>query len=200
VKGGVVTLTGVVDNLQAKKAAEQDAGNTIGVWQVKNYLKVRPVEPLDDPEIAQNVLEALLWSPDVDRHQIVVSCHNGLVYLAGVVSSDYEKFQAEDIAGRVRGVVTIENKLKVDQTWRWKSDEEIRQDIQERFQRSPFIEANQIAVTVQDGIATLTGTVEIWQKRNLVVDQALKGGAKSVLSRLQVNYGATEQEEEKTTQ
>ena len=198
VTGGVVTLTGVVDNLQAKKAAEQDAGNTIGVWQVKNYLKVRPIEPLDDLEIAQNVRQALLWSPDVDRHQIVVSCHNGLVYLSGIVSSDYEKFQAEDIAGRVRGVVTIENKLRIDLTWRWKSDEEIKQDIEERFQRSPFIEAEQITVTVQDGIATLTGTVEIWQKRNLLVDQALKGGAKSVASRLQVSYGATGQEEEAT--
>jgi osmotically-inducible protein OsmY len=198
VKEGVVTLTGVVDNLQAKKAAEQDAGNAIGVWQVKNHLKVRPAESLDDPEIAQNVRQALLWNPDVDRHQIVVSCHNGLVYLAGVVSSDYEKFQAEDIASRVRGVVTIENNLKVDQTWRWKSDEEIRQDIKERFQRSPFIEADQITVEVQDGIATLAGTVEIWQKRSFLVDQALKGGAKSVLSRLQVSYGAAEQEKETT--
>jgi osmotically-inducible protein OsmY len=198
VKDGVVTLTGVVDNLQAKKAAEQDAGNTIGVWQVKNYLKVRPVEPLDDLEIAQNVRQALLWSPDVDRHQIVVSCHNGLVYLSGVVSSNYERFQAEDIAGRVRGVVTVENKLRVDQTWRWKSDEEIKQDIEERFQRSPFIEVNDITIVVQDGVVTLTGAVEIWQKRNLLVDQALKGGAKSVASRLQVSYGAAELEEETT--
>jgi osmotically-inducible protein OsmY len=195
VKEGVVTLTGVVDNLQAKKAAEQDAGNTIGVWQVKNYLKVRPAESLDDPEIAQNVRQALLWNPDVDRHQIIVSCHNGLVYLAGVVSSNYEKSQAEDIAGRVRGVITIENNLKVDQTWRWKSDEEIKQDIEERFQRSPFIEADQITVEVQDGIVTLAGTVEIWQKRGLLVDQALKGGAKSVLSRLQVSYGTKSEEE-----
>jgi osmotically-inducible protein OsmY len=29
----------VVDNLKAKRAAEQDAKNTWGVWQVKNLLK-----------------------------------------------------------------------------------------------------------------------------------------------------------------
>ena len=37
---GVVTLSGRVNNLNAKRAAEQDVKNTIGVWGVKNHLKV----------------------------------------------------------------------------------------------------------------------------------------------------------------
>ncbi|MDX1521670.1 MAG: BON domain-containing protein [Anaerolineae bacterium] len=189
VRGGVVTLTGVVDNLRAKQSAEQDAGNTIGVWQVKNYLKVRPVQPPDDLEIAEYVREVLLWNPDVDRHQIVVSCHDGQVYLSGTVSSQYEKDQAEDVANRVRGVVEVINNLRVDQTWRWKSDEQIKQAIESRLQYSPFVDTGQIAVTVEDGIATLSGVVDIWQKRDFLIDQALKGGAKSVSSRLNVEYG-----------
>jgi hypothetical protein len=36
----VVTLTGTVDNLKAKRAAEQDAKNTVGVWRVTDLLKV----------------------------------------------------------------------------------------------------------------------------------------------------------------
>jgi hypothetical protein len=41
----IVTLSGVVDNLKAKRAAEQDAKNTWGVWRVKNLLTTRPVAP-----------------------------------------------------------------------------------------------------------------------------------------------------------
>jgi osmotically-inducible protein OsmY len=190
VNNGVVTLTGVVDSLQAKKAAEQDAGNTIGVWQVKNLLKVRPVNPPDDIEIAENVREALLWNPDVDRHQIVVSCHNGKIYLHGTVYSTYEKKQAEDVTYRIRGVVDVENNLRVDQDWRWKDDQAIKHDIESRFERNPFIEAEKITVSVQDGIATLSGAVDIWQRRDMVIDNALKGGAKSILSRLRVEYNA----------
>jgi osmotically-inducible protein OsmY len=41
VNNGIVTLKGRVENLAAKQAAEEDAENTLGVWQVKNHLKVR---------------------------------------------------------------------------------------------------------------------------------------------------------------
>jgi len=198
VNNGIVTLTGVVDNLQSKKAAEQDAGNTIGVWQVKNYLKVRPVDPPDDLEIAENVRKALLWNPDVDRHQLVVSCHNGKVYLHGTVFSNYEKNQAEDVSQRIRGVVEVENNLRVNREWRWRSDEEIKENIESRFQRNIFIDADQINITVQDGIATVSGSVDIWQQRNIIIENALKGGAKSVMSRLKVMYITEEDQNEES--
>jgi hypothetical protein len=54
VEFGVVTLTGVVENFKAKKAAEQDAQNTRGVIRVKNYLKVRPDNVLSDNEIGSS--------------------------------------------------------------------------------------------------------------------------------------------------
>jgi len=38
---GVVTLSGVVDTLYAKRAAEADALNTTGVWKVDNQLNLR---------------------------------------------------------------------------------------------------------------------------------------------------------------
>jgi osmotically-inducible protein OsmY len=39
---GEITLTGHVDSLKAKRAAEQDAKNTVGVWHVNNNLKIHP--------------------------------------------------------------------------------------------------------------------------------------------------------------
>lgn len=186
VNNGTAILTGVVDNLMAKRAAGQNAGNTIGVRRVENYLQVRPVNPPNDLEIAQNVREVFLWSSEVDRHPIVVSCHDGKIYLDGTVDSNYEKFQAEDVACRVRGVVAIENDLKVDQTQRWKSDQEIKQDIERQFRWSSFLEPDQIEVNVEDGVTTLTGSVDTRPQHNALVMKAMKGGAKKVISHLRI--------------
>lgn len=186
VNNGTAVLTGVVDNLMAKRAAGQNAGNTIGVRRVENYLQVRPVNPPNDLEIAQNVREVFLWSSEVDRHPIVVSCHDGKVHLEGSVDSNHEKSQAEDIACRVRGVVAIENNLKVDQTQRWKSDQEIKQDIERQLQWSSVLVPDQIKVTVEEGVATLFGSVDTRSQHDALVMKAMKGGAKKVISYLKV--------------
>ena len=113
VENGVVTLTGTVDNLKAKRAAEQDAKNTVGVWRVKNLLKVRPAKPLADDKIAQNVKSAFLRDPVVDSYQIDAKARSGVITLTGTVDSFYEKAQAEDVASRANGVVTVRNNLAV---------------------------------------------------------------------------------------
>jgi len=113
VEHGVVTLTGVVDNLKAKRAAEQDAKNTVGVWRVKNLLKVRPAKPLSDDLLQQGVTLALLRDPFVDSYQITVKATNAVVTLTGTVPSYFQKAQAEDIASRANGVLSVRNNLAV---------------------------------------------------------------------------------------
>lgn len=113
VDNGVVTLTGVVDNLKAKRAAEQDAKNTWGVWRVKNLLKNRPVVAIADEKLGQKVALAFLRDPVVDAYQINVKAKNGVVALTGNVESYYEKSQAEDIASRANGVLDVTNDITV---------------------------------------------------------------------------------------
>jgi osmotically-inducible protein OsmY len=113
VDNGVVTLSGVVDNLKAKRAAEQDAKNTWGVWRVKNLLKNRPIKTIADDKLAQNVVSAFLRDPIVDSFEINVKAKKGVVALNGTVDSYYEKAQAEDIASRANGVLDVENNLTV---------------------------------------------------------------------------------------
>ena len=52
VKEGIVMLSGLVDTLYAKQAAEADALNTTGVWKVDNQLQLRyrAFPPDDDVE------------------------------------------------------------------------------------------------------------------------------------------------------
>jgi osmotically-inducible protein OsmY len=113
VKDSIVTLTGVVDNIKAKRAAEQDARDTVGVWSVKNLLKVRPAKPVADRKLAQAVISAFLRDPFLNSHAINVRAKNGVVTLTGSVASYFETTQAEDTASRANGVVNVNNNLTV---------------------------------------------------------------------------------------
>jgi len=65
VDAGRVMLRGDVDYLKAKRAAQQNAKNTVGVVDVINRIKVRPVETFDDVSIRLDVNDALLRDPVV---------------------------------------------------------------------------------------------------------------------------------------
>jgi osmotically-inducible protein OsmY len=168
VNKGVVILTGVVDNLKAKKAAEEDAKHTAGVWRVRNHLRVRPKTQPGDAQLARRVWDAISRDPFVERHDISVSVIHGKVYLYGTVDSFSERRVAEDLASRVKGVVEVENRLVVGDTLPdggEKSDWEIKEDIQSELSWDPFVDSDEVTVTVSDGVVTLTGTVYNWTER-----------------------------------
>ncbi|MBD3305036.1 BON domain-containing protein [candidate division KSB3 bacterium] len=186
VRNATVILDGVVDNLRAKRAAAEDARNAVGVWRVKNYIKVRPEAPLSDDDIAQKVSQALMRDPVVERYEISVRVFNHKVYLDGSVDSYYEKYHAEDVTSRVAGVVDIRNLLVVVDEWAWKSDQAIKEDIEDDLYWSYFVDNEEITVTVDEGVATLTGTVESWNEHAAAIKSAFEGGAKSVRSYLKI--------------
>jgi osmotically-inducible protein OsmY len=190
VRYGVVTLTGTVDNAKAKSAAEDDARNTVGVWNVRNYIRVWP-KAVNSEQLVENVERALLFDPWVDRWQVIVSGSNGTVYLDGTVDSFYERARAEDVASRVNGVGTVYNYIDVeppDSTW-LKSDWEIERDINQQMTWSPFVDANEVNVSVEDGVATITGTVQDWSERHAAAQNAIDGGALAVRNHLWVEGG-----------
>lgn len=184
---GVVTLSGVVDNYKAKKAAEQDAKNTKGVVTVYNNIKVRSENPPTDTEIAERIRRAFLWDPVIDRHEITTLVRNQKAYLYGDVDSFYEKQRAEDIASRIGGVADIQNSLTVLTTRPWRSDQRIKNDIKNQLFWSWFVDSDAISVEVADGVATLTGTANSWHEVYSAVANAFEGGASIVKSRLKVN-------------
>jgi len=186
---GVATLTGTVDNLQAKRAAEEEAEDTLGVWRVKNYLRVRPPAGRTDAEIAADVRDALGRDPYVDRYDIGVSVYNGKAYLNGEVDSFFMKNEAEQAAAGVRGVVDIQNNLDVDYEFTAKTDAEIEEDIESQLFWSPFVDSDDISVDVNEGVATLIGSVEDWDELQAAKKNARDGGASSVISDLDIENG-----------
>ncbi len=189
VEDGVVTLTGVVDNLRAKKAAAKDAWNTAGVLRVKNYINVRPEEMLEDVKILGRVKDAFLRDAVTERHEIDITVVNGKVFLYGTVDSRYERRQAEILASQVKGVVAVSNNLKVEAPdWfaQGKSDWEIKQDIESQLWWSPYVDAADVEVAVKNGVATLTGKVDSWGERRATRKNAYDGGALRVNNYLKV--------------
>ena len=113
---GVVTLTGEVSHLTAKKAAERDARQTIGVRRVKNNLRTCwPDQPPSDEQIADFTRQVLARDPYVEKHNIVVECENAHASLYGFVDTEFEKEHAVWTASCQKGVVHVNDYLAVPQ-------------------------------------------------------------------------------------
>jgi osmotically-inducible protein OsmY len=177
VEGGIATLSGVVENLEARHAAEQDAHDTVGVVMVRNQLRVKPGAPPNDAEIGSGVRSALERDPLVDRFAIDVASDHGAVTLRGSVETLFEKQRAETVASGVRGVVEVRNDLQLAARLALRSDLRIEKDIEDALYWSPFVDSDQVHVSVENGIATLTGTVDSWADRSWAAEDAREGGA-----------------------
>jgi osmotically-inducible protein OsmY len=203
VAGSVVTIRGTVDNLKAKLAAAQDARNTVGVRRVKNHIKVKPAMQLSASAIEKKIEDAFLRDPYVSSYEIEVDVIGGVAVLSGTVDSYYEKVQAEDIAAKVSGVLVVDNDLAVrkdydpyfydpyvedrylddygwyrhDFSYPKKSDAEIKEQINDELFWSPFVDADDVTVTVDQGKATLTGVVDSRSESLSAEENAYEGGA-----------------------
>jgi osmotically-inducible protein OsmY len=189
VKTGVATLEGTVASLQAKRAAVEDAENTVGVWRVLDYLEVEPGLLVSNDELEALVNEALRRDTYVDSDQVAVEAIGGRVVLEGTVDAQFEKSRAEYLAESIRYTMEVENNLHVDAEWPLKSDSEIRDDIESEIYWNPWLTGAEIEATVEDGVAILEGTVDTPLERTLAEQEALEAGARSVENQLEVRYG-----------
>lgn len=212
VSDGSVTLSGVVDNLKARRAAERDARDTVGVNSVYNLLKVRPTESVMAAEVEEDVRGALRRDPFVDPDGITIEgLDDGGVRLEGSVDSYFEKSRAGDLASRVVGVTDVLNRLVVldplmlptspfvddfalvrdgwyERPWTLtqRPDREIERTIESELWWSPFVGAEDVEVHVEDGIATLSGVVDDRLEADAAQENAYEGGAIFVRDRLEI--------------
>jgi osmotically-inducible protein OsmY len=127
-----------------------------------------------DAEIERDVKEELGWQPDLDATDIAVSVKDGVVALTGFVRSYTDKYEAENAAKRVAGVVAIANDLEVrlpavDE----RPDPEIARDAAAAIKSQLPISSEHIKVVVKNGWVTLEGTVE-WQYQRTTAETAVR--------------------------
>lgn len=186
VRQAAVSLLGEVGSLSAKRAAEHDAMNTLGVRRVINHLKVKHSDWPGDLKLSEQAQDALARDAHLFDVDLRASSHFGKVYLTGTVDTHFEKQRAEEVIANVPGALDVVNRLVVDAPWQPKPDDEIREDAERRLHWSPVFDDGQIQVTVNGGVSTLHGTVYTWQERRLAEQHALQGGARRVVNKLEV--------------
>jgi osmotically-inducible protein OsmY len=181
------TLTGKVSTLDAKKAAENDVENTIGLWRVVNKIKVRMPKLYKNIQLEMELEDSLRNDPFVERYEITVTVRNQKAYLYGKVDSMFDKQRASEIAAGIPGIIAIENNIEVkEQPWTWKPDQEIKENVQDQLFWSPYVDSDLITVSVDGGIVTLSGTVDSMAEHQAAVDNAFQGGARAVRSNMAV--------------
>ena len=141
-----------------------------------------------DDDIKRDVEDELRWDPDIDATDIAVAVKNGVVALTGFVKSYAQKFEAEDAAKRVAGVVGIANDLEVrlpaiDE----RPDPDIARDAVQAIKTRLPVTWEKIKVIVSKGWVTLEGEVE-WNYQREAAEQAVRWvrGVKGVSNLIQL--------------
>jgi osmotically-inducible protein OsmY len=211
----VATLSGSVTTYAARIAAKELARHTFGVLRVADRLTVEPSSAPADHTAASYVRSALRWDPHVDSQRIQVDAQGGRIALSGSVDTTFQRAQARHIAGSIRGVKDVVDTLQVrakDAAYFYspylvpyapywdvgdsapsgtqRGDAQIAKDIRRQLTWSPFVDAEEVTVDVQDGRAILTGAVDSLSERIQATNNAYAGGAVAVDNRLSVESGS----------
>jgi hyperosmotically inducible protein len=117
---GTATLTGSVTMPYKSQAMVELASRVDGVQQIVDKLEVLPVSGFDDQiryaAAVRIYNDPLFWNYAIQVNPpIHIVVKNGRVTLTGVVISEVERRKAELIARGVFGVLTVENKLRLEQ-------------------------------------------------------------------------------------
>jgi osmotically-inducible protein OsmY len=141
-----------------------------------------------DKEIKRNVEEELSWDPDIDATDIAVSVSKGVVTLTGFARSYLDKYEAEEAAKRVAGVVGVANDIEVRlPSTDERPDPEIARDAVSAIKSRLPLSAEGIKVVVKSGWVTLEGAVE-WHYQRQTAESAVRclRGVKGVSNLLQL--------------
>jgi osmotically-inducible protein OsmY len=141
-----------------------------------------------DLDIKRDVEAELQSNPDIDATDIAVAARNGVVTLTGYVRSYAQKWEAEQTAKRVAGVVGVANDIEVRlPIFNQRPDPEIARDAVAAIQNELPYSSDHIRVVVKDGWVTLEGSVE-WNYQRERAEAAVRRlrGVKGVANLIQL--------------
>jgi len=164
-KGGIVTLTGVVDSYAKKTEAEDAAKNVAVVNAVVEKIKIdfgMDWTKKNDNEIATEVLASLKLNWEVPNDKIKVTVENGWVTLEGDLEWNFQKESARKSVRNLMGVMGVSNNIKIKSETH---DAIEKKEIEKALNRNWAIANQDIHVQVEGTKVTLTGMVaSLYQK------------------------------------
>lgn len=170
VKNGLVTMKGVASSWQESQLAGKIVKSVKGVTAVQNNLIVHYNTDRRSRDIATEVKHMLRWDARLDDAEINVDvADDNVVKLSGKVGNAYQKDLAMQVA-HVRGVKEVQaqqlevepsitNAMRREQMNENINDGQIASAIKDAMTYDPRVTAKDVQVKVEEGIATLSGTV-----------------------------------------
>jgi osmotically-inducible protein OsmY len=113
VKRGLCTLAGNVPSRAVWETAHRTALSCKGIRSVRNLLVIDQRATVDDSVLAERVNGVLAGYSSLSKSQFKVRSVGGRVVITGWVHSLAEKSEAGRIAGLVRDVLSVSNRLRI---------------------------------------------------------------------------------------
>ena len=127
-----------------------------------------------DSQIQKDIIDELKWEPSLQDEDIGVAVHDGVVTLAGFVDSYANKWKAERVASRVKGVKAIANDLEVKlPTSSSRPDPDIARAALAALKWNVMVPDDRIKVKVEKGWLTLEGDVD-WNFQREEAERAVR--------------------------
>ena len=185
---GQVTLRGTVGSFREKREAQKAAERVYGVESVKNELTVRILgdQGRDNAEIRGDVLQALMLDGLVPK-SIDARVDDGWVTLTGTANWQFERDEAEFVAGNVFGVIGVVDEVTL--TSPSPDSGEVKKSIKKALERNAKLDAGMLSVDSYDGTVSVTGTVGSWAEHDSALAAAWAApGVKQVEDHVLVGY------------
>ncbi|MDF1518253.1 MAG: BON domain-containing protein [Lutibacter sp.] len=141
-----------------------------------------------DHEIKKNVLDQLMWQPEIDETKIGVIVENGVVTLTGVVDSYTKKLAVEKAVKSIIGVKAIVLDIEVKYAKEFiKTDAVIAKSVINTLAWNGIVPEENISVKVENGLVYLSGEVQ-WFYQKDAAKKAVENllGVKGVINKIQV--------------
>ena len=141
-----------------------------------------------DTEIQRDIESELRWDPSLGNDDIAVTVRDGVVTLAGFVKSYLDKWQAERVASKVKGVKAIANDLNVKlPSSSERPDPDIARAALDALKWNISVPHDQIKVKVDKGWVTLEGNVD-WNFQREAAERSVRSltGVKGVTNLIAV--------------
>jgi len=165
VQEGIVTLFGNVPHFADKYSAEKVAKRVVGVRAIANDITVNIPVPgkRSDTDIAMAAANALKWNASLGQCDIKAVVSDGCISLSGYVAYGYQVNVAEAAVRYLLGVTAILNNITIKPSVKMV---DVKQKIEDAFQRQARLDAKDIDVGLNDNKVTLKGFVSSWREKD----------------------------------
>jgi osmotically-inducible protein OsmY len=185
---GTVTLRGTVGTFREKREAKTAAERVFGVGNVKNELTVRLMthNRREEADLRADVLQALTLDSLVPS-TIDAAVVDSTVTLTGTAERKFQVDEAEATAGKITGVAEVYDQVAI--VGPPPDAGQVKREIENAYERSAKLDANELSVETEDHTVTVKGTVRSWAEHDDAIDAAWTApGVREVHDRVVVLY------------